>query len=511
MAFAQRLELKLGQSLVMTPQLQQAIKLLQLPNLELAAYVEGQLEENPLLQREVESWDAHDQAAEPGGEATAPVAQGLAAADEIISAPDLSAEKADALDAEPQQIYADDGEPGRPAGDGPGGLQDWSRTKGAGGFDEPRFDLENLLSGAETLRDHLLWQLETSPLRGAARAIGAYLVDSLDEAGYLADDVAGVAERLGAEPAEVEAVLACLQQFEPTGVFSRSLSECLSLQLREQGRLDPAMRRLMQNLDLLAHRDLPALAQRCEVDIEDLLDMIREVRQLTPKPGLAFARDHVATVVPDVFISAKANGDWGVELNMDTLPKVLLNKTYYAEVSATAKDKAVRSYIDNCYNDATWLLKSLDQRASTILKVVAEIVRRQEAFLRHGVHHLKPLTLRAVGDAIGMHESTISRVTANKYAATPRGVLELRYFFTSAISSSGGAALYSAESVRHRIKQLIDQEKPSEILSDDRIVEILRAQDIEIARRTIVKYRESMRIPSSIQRRRLKAWDDAAA
>jgi RNA polymerase sigma-54 factor len=335
-------------------------------------------------------------------------------------------------------------------------------------------------------------------------------VDSLDEAGYLADDLVGVAERLGAEPAEVEEVLACLQQFEPTGVFSRSLSECLSLQLREQGRLDPAMQKLMQNLDLLAHRDLPALAQLCEVDIEDLLDMIREVRQLTPKPGLAFAREPVTAVVPDVFISAKANGGWGVELNMDTLPKVLLNKTYYAEVSAT-KDKAVRSYIDTCYSDANWLLKSLDQRASTILKVVTEIVRRQEAFLRHGVHHLKPLTLRAVGDAIGMHESTISRVTANKYAATPRGVLELRYFFTSAISSSGGAALYSAESVRHRIKQLIDQEKPSEILSDDRIVEILRAQDIEIARRTIVKYRESMKIPSSIQRRRLKAWGDAAA
>jgi RNA polymerase sigma-54 factor len=506
MAFAQRLELKLGQTLVMTPQLQQAIKLLQMPNLELAAFVEEQLEKNPLLQPEAEAWAADERAAEPPPEAAESTAPGLAAADEIIRAQDLSAEKADAIDAEPQQIHAEDADPG------PAGLHDWSRARGAtASFDEPRFDLESLVAGAPTLREHLLWQLETSPLKGAARAIGAYLVDCLDEAGYLVEDLAAVAARLGADLAEVEEVLARLQAFEPTGVFSRSLAECLSLQLRERGRLGPAMQILMANLDLLARRELPALAELCGVELAELVTMAGRVRQLTPKPGLAFARDPVQTVVPDVFISPKRDGSWRIELNTDTLPRVLLNKTYHAEVSAAAKDKSDRSYIEACYADANWLVRSLDQRARTILKVVAEIVERQEAFLRQGVHALKPLTLRAVGDAIGMHESTISRVTANKYAATPRGVLELRYFFTSAIASSDGGQLHSAESVRHRIRQLIDQEKPDEILSDDRIVEILRAADIDIARRTIVKYREAMKIPSSIQRRRLKSWSDAAA
>jgi len=316
--------------------------------------------------------------------------------------------------------------------------------------------------------------------------------------------VAGAAERLGAPAPDVESVLVRLQTFDPVGVFARDLKECLRLQLKERDRLDPAMDLFIENLELLAKHDLAGLRRVCKADDDDVLDMIAEVRALNPKPGLAYGSQIVQPVVPDVFVRPAPDGGWKVELNSETMPRVLVNTHYYAEVSAKSAPDAAKAYLAECMNNANWLVKSLDQRARTILKVATEIVRQQDAFLVEGVQHLRPLNLRVVAEAISMHESTVSRVTANKYIATPRGVFELKYFFTSAIASTTGGETHSAEAVRHRIRELIDNEPPTGVLSDDRIVELLREGGVDIARRTVAKYREAMRIPSSVQRRRLK-------
>jgi len=299
-------------------------------------------------------------------------------------------------------------------------------------------------------------------------------------------------------------VLAVLQGFDPPGICARTLSECLAIQLKERDRFDPAMQALLAHLDLVARRDFSALRRICGVDDADLSDMIAEIRRLNPKPGLSFGSSVVQPIVPDVFVRPSQEGGWLVELNSDTLPKVLVNQTYYSEVSRTAKNDGEKSYLADCLQTATWLIRALDQRAKTILKVSTEIVRQQDAFFAHGVQFLRPLNLKTVADAIGMHESTVSRVTANKYMATSRGIFELKYFFTSSIAAADGGEAHSAEAVRHRIKQLIDAESAQDVLSDDTIVERLRGAGIDIARRTVAKYREAMRIPSSVQRRREK-------
>jgi RNA polymerase sigma-54 factor len=334
--------------------------------------------------------------------------------------------------------------------------------------------------------------------------IGQYLIDLMDDAGYLSGDLAMVAEKLGASEAEVEAVLSILHGFDPPGVGARNLAECLSLQLKERDRFDPAMRILVEHLDLLARREFGSLRKLCGVSEEDLADMIAEVRALNPKPGLAFGSVTVQPIVPDVFVRSGPDGGYVIELNSDTLPKVLVNQDYHAEISKSARSDKDRSYLADCLQTATWLVRALDQRAKTILKVATEIVRQQDGFFAHGVQHLRPLNLRTIADAISMHESTVSRVTANKYMATSRGIFELKYFFTSAIAAADGGEAHSAEAVRHRIRQLINEETAEHVLSDDTIVERLRAIGIDIARRTVAKYRESMRIPSSVQRRREK-------
>jgi len=511
MALSPRLELRQSQSLVMTPQLQQAIKLLQLSNIELSSYVEEQVEKNPLLdfdERAGERRAEDNNAREGTGPEKEERSSSLSSTDDVISNERMGREKDDALDADPSLLYTDDSKSDlqSDAALGPSASIDWSSARGGSpSFDNEGLDLEGSLSETPSLREHLREQLQISELSPQQRVIGAYLIDSLDDAGYVCEDLSEIAERLGADLTDVESVLGALQQFDPAGIGCRNLSECLALQLKDKNRLDPAMEILLGNLDLLAKRNLRKLEEVCQVTSEDLADMIAEIKELNPKPGLEFSHDVVETVVPDVFVRQKPDGSWIVELNMDTLPRVLLNKTYYTEISTNcANAKDAKAYISDCFNEANWLIKSLDQRAKTILKVASEIVRQQDAFFVYGIHHLRPLNLKTVADAIEMHESTVSRVTSNKYVATPRGVFELKYFFTSAISSADGSVTHSAESVRYRIKKLIDGEPPNDILSDDKIVEILRAQDIDIARRTVAKYREAMKIPSSIQRRRLK-------
>ena len=487
MRMTPKLELRQGQSLVMTPQLQQAIKLLQLSNIELAEYVEGELERNPLLEREEAEADAQkEQQKEKAESDTLDFSDGASndgAIDVDVAdlAPDLS-----------QNDLAD-------AGAAP--LTDWSKAGSGKSFDDLP-GLEDTLSSDLSLAEHLDAQLTQAGLSPVERMIGAALIDQIDDWGYMRGDVREIAAQLGAEEVQVERVLKACQGFEPTGVMARDIPECLSLQLKERDRFDPAMQALVANLDLLAKGHIERLQTLCGVDRDDLMEMVAEVRALTPKPGAAFGGAPMQTAVPDVYVRQAPDGTWMVELNTDTMPRVLMNQRYYAQVSKTAKRDEDKAYLSECAANASWLVKSLEQRARTILKVTCEIVRQQDGFFAHGVAHLRPLNLKTVAAAIDMHESTVSRVTSNKYVSCARGLFELKYFFTASINSADGGDAHSAEAVRHQIKGLIEHETAEAILSDDRIVDILRGQGIDIARRTVAKYRESLRIPSSVERKR---------
>ncbi|WP_428481169.1 RNA polymerase factor sigma-54 [Pyruvatibacter mobilis] len=540
MALAPRLEIRQGQSLVMTPQLQQAIKLLQLSNIELSNFVEQELEKNPLLDRDeradipdmaAESADREradasgDTGAESGGDTGGDTGSD-AGGDDGFSDADTGqlslndASPASEMDSGFEDMYPDDtgsdrtGAAGAEGDATPAALggSDWSASggSGAGGAaPDSDLDLESRLTRDQTLHEFLTEQLDVSVFDPAKRLIGRFLIDCVDDAGYLRfedgiDGLADIADRLGVALEDVEGMLTVMQGFEPTGVMARSLKECMALQLAEQDRLDPAMQCFLENLELVARRDLAQLCKLCGVDEEDIRDMIAEIRALDPRPGLTFGGETAAPVVPDVFVRAAQGGGWTVELNTETLPRVLVNQQYYATVSGATQNKDDKLYLSDCLQSANWLVKSLDQRARTILKVSREIVRQQDGFFAHGVSHLRPLNLKTIADAIDMHESTVSRVTSNKFMATSRGVFELKYFFTSAISSTDGGDAHSAEAVRHRIRELIDSESPKKILSDDKIVEMLKLSGIDIARRTVAKYREAMNIPSSVERRRQK-------
>ncbi|SDG33155.1 RNA polymerase, sigma 54 subunit, RpoN/SigL [Limimonas halophila] len=475
MAISQRLEVRQSQSLVMTPQLQQAIKLLQYANLDLAAYVDQEVEQNPLLEH--------------------------AASEET---------ERDVAPAESRRGDEDDlDDRGGDAGDWDGAppqLADWSRMPAGGGSDDDGgiASFEQRLADSVTLRDHLLNQALPLVADARERAIAESLVDNLDEAGYLAAGVDELAALLGTDAEAVESVRQRLLGLDPTGVFARSLAECLSAQLRERDRLDPAMQALMDNLALVEDRQFDRLRRLCGVEADDLSDMLAELRALDPRPALAFGGGTAQTVVPDILMHRHPDGGFTVELNRDTLPRVLVNNRYYARIAAEARSKDDTRYLNERLQSANWLTRALDQRAQTILRVTREIVRRQHLFFVKGIEFLRPMTLREVAESVDMHESTVSRVTANKHIATPRGTFELKSFFTAAIQGSDGQA-HSAEAVRHRIKALIDAETPGKVLSDDRIVTILRGEGIDIARRTVAKYRESMGIPSSSRRKRAKA------
>ncbi len=491
----QSLDMRQGQALVMTPQLQQAIKLLQLSNQELQEFVDAEVERNPLLQKTEDREAAPSERVE-ANENTRLDLEGEAATTRARE--DLDAPREDMFDA------GTGSDAGLPAGmSGPSARTDWSGVSGPAASDD--FDATANLAGDLSLHEHLHQQLNFAGLSDADRLIAARLIDETDDAGYLSTDLNEIAEALGADIANVEAVLGVCQGFDPTGVMARSISECLALQLKDRGRFDPAIAAILNHLHLVAKHDIRALCEVSGLDREDVTDVLAELRTLSPKPGAGFASGAVISVAPDVFVRELPNGMYAVELNAETLPRVLMDKAYYAEVSALPMREKEKEFISECAASAAWLVKSLDQRARTILKVSSEIVRQQDAFFAHGVAHLRPLNLKQVADAIEMHESTVSRVTTNKYMATPRGLFELKYFFSASIPATGGGDAHSAEAVRYRIKGLVEAENPDEVLSDDQIVEILTEYGIEIARRTVAKYRESLNIPSSVQRRRKRA------
>ncbi|MEM6811275.1 MAG: RNA polymerase factor sigma-54 [Pseudomonadota bacterium] len=462
---SQRLDLKQSQNLVMTPQLQQAIKLLQLNNIEISELVEEELEKNPLLEKQEtnsgsEENSEYDQKESPKAE-------------EDFDAGSAMADM------------------------GPGG---------SSGFDRLDQAFENSISEDSTLREHIIEQIKVAFPDPRDSMIAVLLADQLDEAGYMRSDIEELSRKWGCSSDRIERLLKTMKQFDPTGIFAKDLEECLALQLEEQNKLDAPAKKLLENLNLLAEHDHQKLAEICDVNTTYLQDIIDDIKSLNPKPASDFEHVIVQTAIPDVLMKRlpkNIGGGWRVELNNETLPKVLVNQDYYKEVAGSATQKKDKEYLSNQLSSANWLVRSLDQRAQTILKVASEIVEQQDAFFNFGIEFLKPLTLKDIADEIDMHESTVSRVTNNKYIGTPRGLFELKYFFSTALVNEDGVS-HSAESIKVRIKTLVDEEDPKKILSDEKIVSILKEEGIDLARRTVAKYREALNIPSSVMRRKQK-------
>lgn len=502
MSVSVRLQARQTQNLTMTPQLAQSIKLLQMGQAELARHLEEMVQTNPLLETGMR--EEGEIAAQPETEP----AQGQEVdAFSVSEALDTDTAALEAKLGTSLENSFDADQPVLPR-TGPGTRE--SRSSGSldvsiasGGEDGAGF--ESYLSAPVSLREHLSGQLALARCEADVRLVASLIADNLEADGYLRRPLEDLQAETGASVQTALEALKVVQQLEPAGVGARSLSECLALQLAEKNRLDPAMAMLVEHLELLARRDFKALCGLCGVDMADMMEMVEEIRALDPRPGLAFDGAASEAIIPDAKVSERPDGSYVVELNDEALPRLLVNRQYQAIVSGKGASSEDRAYVSQCLQEASWLVRSLEQRAQTILKTVEEIVRQQDGFLAFGISHLKPMSLRQVADAIGMHESTISRVTTNKYLETPRGVFELKFFFTTAISATDGADAHSAEAVRLKIRQMIEAEKPGAVLSDDAIVADLKARGIDIARRTVAKYREAMHIPSSVQRRREKS------
>lgn len=507
MSTGPRLELRHSQSLVLTPQLQQSLKILQYSTQELLNYIESELEQNPLLsvaeQLEVEGPgekkdNLHDSESYKNSDDTAKSEDFSSVSDGVLdtSYENTWDEKENSNQTEQsQEQYHESSQ------------QDFGSGKGnRSSFDDSSTSLEQNISSAKTLRDHLLEQVTADFDSAEEKIIAAHIIDALDDSGYLTKDTKPLQELLGCTTEQIEGVIRKLQKFDPPGIFARSLSECLALQLADRNRLDPAMQKLIENLELCAKGELKKLEKICGVGHEDMVDMINEIKTLNPKPGSDFSGEMVQALVPDIYVRKNPfKSEWIVELNNENLPKLLVNKKYYSEVKGKVSGEKERKYLSEKMNTANWLVKALNQRAETILKVATELVAQQNEFFEKGIKYLKPMVLRDIADAIEMHESTVGRVTTGKYIATPRGTYELKFFFSSSLGEgAAGESEVSSRTVKHRIKELIDHEDNEKILSDDKIVQILGNESMNVARRTVAKYRDALGIPSSSQRRRQK-------
>ena len=479
MGLGPRIDIRVSQQLVMTQQLQAAIKLLALSNLEVEAVIAEELANNPLLEARPgegasgegvivrEDREYGDEAADPTG------------SDELIGSKLGTEDSPVDMDWREAALETDS-------------LAD----VGSGPASGEAFDFDRLEGGEDGLAEHLLAQLHGTG--GTLGRVAEAIVHELEETGYLDTPLGTIAEECEASLAEAEQALALVQSLDPPGIAARSLEECIAIQARAADRYDPAMARLIANLDLLAKGRMADLRRICGVDEEDLADMVRELRAYDPKPGCRFVGKEPEAITPDLFVR-RSKGGWIVELNNAALPRVLVNRRYHAELKAGASDKTSKAWLSDHLQSANWLVKALDQRARTIVKVASEIVKQQEGFFEAGVSALRPMTLAKVAEAIEMHESTVSRVTSNKYLACDRGMFELKYFFGSGVSSDSGEGA-AAEAVKAAIRDIIEAE--TEVLSDDAIAALLKQRGMDAARRTVVKYRESMGIGSSIQRRR---------
>ena len=508
MALTPRLDLRQSQSLVMTPQLQQAIKLLALSSLEIEEYIAEAVEKNPLLETgpsdagsDLASYGGSDGAMEGGSDEPRPPEPAASdrGSDEVLNGGDMAASEAMDVDYSADSGRSDAGQAdGMLSLSGGGAASGSNDFSGGSDFDGPDFD--SFAAADISLRDHLMVQAGAS-LSGRELFLVQQLIDQIEPSGYLGEDILAAAYRLGVSRDDMEAALAALQRFDPTGVGARDLAECIALQAKEADRYDPCMAKLIANLDLVARGSFDQLKRLCRVDDEDLRDMLHELRSYDPKPGSHFGEDAAQAVTPDIYLLPRGEG-WTVELNSANLPRLLVNRNYVAQLGGDGTDKATKAWLNDCLADAHWLIKAMDQRQRTIIKVASEIVKQQANFFRKGIAHLRPLTLRQVADAIEMHESTVSRVTSNKYLSCDRGMFDLKFFFSSGVASADGEGA-SAEAVKSHIKNLIDGEG-AKILSDDTLVDLLKERGFDLARRTVAKYREAIGIGSSVQRRRAK-------
>lgn len=476
-----RQQLKLSQQLVMTPQLQQAIKLLQLSRMELMDVVRSELEENPILEEGQDTPEERTQAEE----------------DAAIESAAESSEKLKEV-----------------AGDGEGMADiDWKsylESYSLGGTtadsyeeDEDRPSYENLLTKKSSLSDHLLWQLNLSRLENHDRVIATEIIGNVDDDGYLQETVEGIAEQLDCDPARVARVLAAVQEFDPPGVASRNLQECLLRQVLLLGMENDLVGAMLRDhLDDLENRRYQAIARCLQVPLEEVFGAAKFISGLDPRPGSPFGQEDVHYIIPDIFVY-RIDNEYVVVLNDEGLPNLRINSFYRNALSGAANlDDKAGEYIQEKMRGALWLIKSIHQRQRTIYRVTKSIVKYQRDFFDRGVAHLKPLVLRDVAEDIEMHESTVSRVTTNKYVQTPQGLFELKYFFNSSISTTEGESVAS-ESVKIKIKEILADENPRKPYSDQKIVELLLANGIDIARRTVTKYREMLGLGSSTQRKRL--------
>lgn len=488
----QRLDLRQGQSLVMTPQLQLSLKLLQFSSIELVEFIDRELENNPMLERD----DSQEQEPQEKSESENHDAEDSAKEDEAENSGDVDEVR-------------DFPEEGNNIGND-GTSEEYQsdmmnmQTSGSGrtDFSEDDFSFEKILTDEVTLKEHLLDQINIDISDPKRRFAAVFLLDIIDENGYLPPDFSKTAmEALQCDENFLNELVLELQKLDPPGIFARSLAECLALQLKDRDHFDPAMEKLVMNLELLANGEMQKLQKICGVERDDLEDMIKEIKALNPKPGSNFSPEVVQTVQPDIFLR-KSGGKFVLELNNATLPRLLVNNKYYSEVKKKAKNDAEKSYITEQYGNANWLVKSLNQRAETVLKVSTEIVSQQQEFFEKGIYYLKPLILRDIAEKVGVHESTVGRVTNSKYMATPRGLFELKFFFSSSVGNSSGEDDYSSKTVKYLIKELIDKEE--DVLSDDALSAILKSRGVDVARRTVAKYREALKIPPSSRRKRMK-------
>jgi len=493
MALGPRLDLRQSQSLVMTPQLQQAIKLLAASNLEIETFIGEALEANPLLEAGTVSADREAAPSEPDD-----IPREEFTSDQLMAQAD--GEREAPLDIDSGSIDRD-----RDTGDGAVNTSsDWGAAGSIGGNTGDEYSsLEATKAGELSLGEHLDAQIGSIAVNDKEAFAARHIAGLLDDAGYLSTDLREIAYDLGVTLDEAEDALEVVQMCDPSGVGARGLSECLALQAREADRFDPCMRKLIENLELVAQGEVARLKRICGVDDEDLAEMLRELRSYDPKPGLAFAATETSAIVPDILLTSTDGAGWNIELNEETLPRLIVNRSYYLELNEGSPDAEAQGWLKEKLADAHWLIRALDQRQRTILKTAAEIVKQQDGFFRRGVSELRPLTLREVAEEIDMHESTVSRVTSNKYLHCDRGCFELKYFFSSGVGSSDGEGA-SSEAIKARIKALTDAEDPKKVLSDQKLADLLKEEGFDLARRTVAKYREAVGIGSSAQRRRQK-------